>query len=303
MMRTNGQQKTAVSPLTNHAIAQTLDTIAELLDAQDANPYRVQAYRNAAATLRELAPFVGDILQKEGLPGLVRLPHIGRSIAQAIEQLVETGQLPLLERLRGSTMPEQILATVPTIGPKLASRIYEALDIETLAELQAAAYDGRLDQVPGFGAKRLRAVRESLAGRFRPRPPRPHPAPVPINQPPVAELLDVDREYRQKAKARQLPRIAPRRFNPTHEAWLPVLHTERGDNHYTALFSNTARAHELGMIRDWVVIYRDDEDGNGQWTVVTAQFGPLRGQRIVRGREAEMEQGYERREETAVAPT
>ncbi|MCA9996196.1 MAG: hypothetical protein KDE56_10640 [Anaerolineales bacterium] len=302
MTHTNGQKKTAVVSLTNHTIAHTLETVAELLDAQNANPYRVQAYRNAAATLRQLAPYVGDILQQEGLPGLIRLPHIGRSIAQAIEQLVETSQLPLLERLRGSTMPEQVLATVPTIGPKLASRIYETLDIETLTELQAAAYDGRLDQVPGFGPRRLRAVRESLAGRFRPRPAQTRPTPSPTNQPPVSELLDVDREYRQKARARQLPRITPRRFNPTNEAWLPVLHTERGSNHYTALFSNTARAHELGMIRDWVVIYRDDEDGDGQWTVVTAQFGPLRGQRIVRGREKEMLQHHEREEET-LTPT
>lgn len=62
---------------------------------------------------------------------------------------------------------------------------------------------------------------------------------------------------------------------------------------YTALFSNTARAHQLDMIRDWVVIYRDDQDGSGQWTVVTSQFGPLRGKRIVRGREAECQTYYQ----------
>ena len=103
----------------------------------------------------------------------------------------------------------------------------------------------------------------------------------------MAELLDVDREYRERARKKSLPLITPRRFNPTHEAWLPVLHTERGERHYTALFSNTARAHELGTLRDWVVIYRDDKRGDGQWTVVTSRFGPLAGQRIVRGRERE----------------
>lgn len=103
----------------------------------------------------------------------------------------------------------------------------------------------------------------------------------------MSELLDVDREYRSKARRRKLPRIAPRRFNPTLEAWLPVLHTQRGERHYTALFSNTARAHELGMTHDWVVVYRDDHGGDGQWTVVTARFGSLRGKRIVRGREDE----------------
>jgi putative hydrolase len=112
------------------------------------------------------------------------------------------------------------------------------------------------------------------------------------SQPAVAELLDVDREYRQKARAGRLPRIAPQRFNPTGAAWLPVLHTQRGAIHYTALFSNTAHAHEVGAVQDWVVIYRDDADGAGQWTLVTAQYGRLKGRRIVRGREAECERYY-----------
>lgn len=292
MSKTNGQQKPTIPPpLSNKTIANMLDSVAELLDAQNANPYRVQAYRNAATTLRRLKSHVGKILEKEGVPGLIQLPGIGRSIAHAIDQILQTGKLNLLERLRGSTMPEQVLATVPTIGPKLASRIHETLDIETLPELQAAAYDGRLDQVPGFGPQRLRAVRESIAGRLHPRPVR-RPTLPPEEQPAIEDLLSVDQEYRQKAKAREIPLIAPRRFNPTNEAWLPILHTERGDTHYTALYSNTARAHELNMIRDWVVIYRDDADGNGQWTIITSQFGLLRGRRIIRGREAECQAHY-----------
>ncbi len=110
--------------------------------------------------------------------------------------------------------------------------------------------------------------------------------------PAVAELLDVDREYRERATAGTLRRIAPRRFNPSGEAWLPVLHTRRGDADYTALYSNTARAHELGTTKDWVVIYRDDGDGGGQWTVVTATSGALAGARVVRGREAECAHYY-----------
>ena len=89
-----------------------------------------------------------------------------------------------------------------------------------------------------------------------------------------------------------LPRIAPRRFNPTREAWLPVLHTERAGRHYTALYSNTARAHELGTTHDWVVIYLDDHDHHGRWTVITSAFGALRGRRIVRGREHECAAHY-----------
>jgi putative hydrolase len=68
----------------------------------------------------------------------------------------------------------------------------------------------------------------------------------------------------------------------------------RGDRHYTALYSNTALAHQLGTEHDWVIIYRDDHDGDGQWTVVTARSGPLRGYRVIRGREAECSEFYDR---------
>lgn len=290
-MSSPGENKACSNP----EIAERFEKIAELLEAQEANPFRVRAYRMAAATLRELQRPVSAILAEEGIEGLRKLPTIGVSLARSIEQLVDTGKLNLLEQLRGSTTPEQVLATVPGIGPILAGRIHEQLAIEALAELEAAAYDGRLASVPGFGAGRLRSVRESLAGRFHRRPPAPARSATPpqADQPPVSELLDVDQEYRKKAKSHQLPQITPRRFNPTAAAWLPVLHTVRGENHYSALFSNTARAHELGMTKDWVVIYRDDHSGTGQWTVVTARYGDLQGKRIVRGREVECATYYE----------
>jgi hypothetical protein len=66
-----------------------------------------------------------------------------------------------------------------------------------------------------------------------------------------------------------------------------VLHTQRGKWDYTALFSNTARAHELGKTRDWVVIYYQSDGAAGQCTVVTESLGARRGQRVVRGREVE----------------
>lgn len=292
-------------PLDNPQIAARLEEIADLLENQGANIYRVRAYRNAAETLRRLERPVYEILEEQGSEGLELLPGIGVSLARSIERLARTGSLGLLQRLRGRAGPESLFATLPGVGPEMASRIHEHLGIETLAELEAAAHDGRLARVPGMGPKRIRGIREALAGRFR-RPMAAAPArraaggepiaetiPAPqVEQPPVAELLDIDEQYRREAKAGRLPRIAPLRFNPTGEAWLPVLHTERGPRHYTALFSNTARAHELGMTRDWVVIYRDDNGGHGQWTVVTARFGRLRGRRVVRGREAECAAHY-----------
>jgi hypothetical protein len=280
----------------NADIANQLDRIAELLEAQDANPFRIRAYRLAAEMLRGLERPAYDILDTEGVAGLRHLPHIGVSLARSIEQLLDIGAINLLEQLRGATGPERVFASVPGIGLLLAARIHEQLGIETLAELEAAAYDGRLAQVPGFGPRRLRGIRESLAGRFRRRarpPEQAHPQAAP-SQPSVADLLDVDREYRQQARAGKLPLIAPRRFNPSGAAWLPVLHTERGPAHYTALFSNTPRAHELGTFKDWVVIYRDDAYGAGQWTVITARYGPMKGKRIVRGCEDECEAYYRR---------
>src|SRR5690606_4473192 len=100
--------------------------------------------------------------------------------------------------------------------------------------------------------------------------------------------LDVDREYRGAAEAGALPTVAPRRFNPTHEAWLPVLHTQRGECHFTALYSNTPQAHKLDRTRDWVVVYfHDDDHREGQSTVVTETHGAMTGRRVVRGRERE----------------
>jgi hypothetical protein len=106
-------------------------------------------------------------------------------------------------------------------------------------------------------------------------------------------LLDVDAEYRRKSARGELALITPRRFNPEGEAWLPVLHTERDGWHFTALYSNTARAHELGRTRDWVVVYYyDDDHREYQCTVVTEFRGPLRAKRVVRGRELECRNLY-----------
>jgi hypothetical protein len=280
-------------PLANEAVAARLDELAECLEVQHANEFRARAYRTAAATVRVLKLPAADLLAREGVDGLTRLPGIGMSLARSIERLSRTGRLPLLDQVRGTTTPERVLTTVPGIGRRTAARIHDELGIDTLAELEAAACDGRLAAMPGMGAKRVRAVRDSLAGRFRQRlqvrDARQRSRGTP---PPASELLAIDEEYRRKAAADRLLRIAPRRFNPGGEAWLPILQTHRGERHYTALFSNTARAHELGTTHDWVVIYRDDRDGDGQWTVVTALFGELKGRRIVRGREAECAEFY-----------
>lgn len=280
----------------NAWIATKLEEVAELLEAQGANPFRVRAYRRAAETLRREPRSAGALLADGGVAALQALEGVGESLARSIEALARTGRMALLERLRSGSGPEDVLATVAGIGPELAHRIHEQLGVDSLYALEAAAHDGRLEQVQGMGPARIRAVREALAGRFQRRA-WTFPALAaarPPAEPPVSELLDVDREYRERAAAGTLARITPRRFNPRRERWLPVLHTEREGRQYTALFSNTARAHELGATRDWVVIYRDDHAGRGQWTVVTARRGPVVGRRVVRGREPACAELYER---------
>jgi DNA polymerase (family 10) len=269
----------------NLPIAARLEEVAALLEQQGANPFRVDAYRNAAQTLRRLERPASEILAMEGLEGLDRLPGIGPILARAIRTLAVTGRLPMLERLRGESDPAALLASVPGIGRTLADRLSRQLGIATLEDLEAAAFDGRLETIAGMGAKKLAGIRDSLSSRLA-RARRPAAAGR-GGEPTVSELLDVDREYRSRPAAEDLPRIAPRRFNPKHEAWLPILHTQRGPRHYTALFSNTARAHALDRTHDWVVLYADGEQGERQWTVVTASSGALRGRRVVRGREAE----------------
>jgi DNA polymerase (family 10) len=184
-----------------------------------------------------------------------------------------------------------LLASVAGIGKVLAARLHEDLGINTLEDLEAATYDGRLGKLAGFGKKRLEAIKDSLATRLgRVRGQGESPA---ADEPSIEELLDVDREYREKAAGGKLRRIAPRRLNPRGEVWLPVLHSQRGHRHYMVLFSNTARAHQLDMTRDWVVLYYGGGSGERQCTVITSRRGALKGKRIVRSREAESRQYYQ----------
>jgi DNA polymerase (family 10) len=277
----------------NVDIAGRLDEVANIFAEQGASRFRVQAYRNAANALRSLPDSVAEIFRSAGIEGLERLPRVGLSIARAIRDILLHGRLAMLDRLRGESEGIAILASVPGIGRKLARRFRDDLGIETLEDLEVAAHDGRIEKYPGIGAKRLAGIRDSLAqrlGRIRRRTTSNPPPRVPS----VSELLDVDREYREKAKAGTLAQIAPRRFNPERESWLPVLHTTRNGRHYTALFSNTAHAHELGKTGDWVVLFCDNGDREHRFTVITSEFGRLQGERIIAGREPECEKYYDR---------
>jgi len=235
---------------------------------------------------------------------LQSLPGIGVSLARSIHTLVVTGRLPMLDRLRGHIDSVSLLASIPGIGPTLAARLHDDLHIETLEQLEIAAHDGRLADIEGVGPKKLQGIIDSLTarlGRIR-KPPQAAELHA-THEPAVDELLDADREYREAAQAGRLQRIAPHRFNPQKEAWLPVLHTQRGARHYTAMFSNSALAHRFKKTRDWVILYYDDDHGERQCTVITGHQIPFIGKRIVRGREGDCAAYYRSREAMAAEAT
>jgi hypothetical protein len=273
-----------VSVASNQSLAEQMREAATLLASQGANMFRVAAYRRAADAVARLDKPVAEILASDGLEGLDAIPGIGPSLAGALAEMVRTGHWTRLQRLRGTTSPDILFQTLPGIGPGLAAKIHDMLSIESLEALEIAANDGRLAALSGVGARRAAAIAAVLAARLARR--RPMTLAVSNDEPDVRTLLDVDAEYRRKAAAGELQKIAPRRFNPSGEAWLPILHTERLPWHFTALFSNTARSHQLGRTNDWVVIHSEKEGNvDGQYTVVTETRGPRLGRRVVRGRE------------------
>jgi len=263
--------------------------MAGLLDAQGANPYRAAAYRRAGDTVAGLREDVRSLFERSGTEGLETIPGVGKGIAAAMAEMLITGGWAQLQRLRGEVDPCALFQTIPGVGDELAHRIHDELAVDTLEALEAVAHEGRLESVPGIGPRRAAAISASLNAmldRVRRRPRISQPA---NDEPAVELLLEIDREYRDKAQAKKLQTIAPKRFNPDGKSWLPIMHADRRGWHFTVLFSNTRRAHELGRTKDWVVIYFYDGKHHveGQRTVVTETRGPMAGQRVVRGRENE----------------
>jgi DNA polymerase (family X) len=274
--------------MNNRAIATRLREHASELENRESNVYRVRAYRRAADVVESLDRSVAEIVAEQGRSGLQALPGLGPHLSYTIERLVRTGEFQTLGTDGGPADPEYLLRTLPGVGPALARQLHRQLGISSLEQLEHAAHEGTLGQL-GLGPKRVRGLIDVLAGRLaryrRRRPDLPEPG--------VAELFNIDQEYRARAELRQLPTIAPRRFNPGNESWIPFFQTRRASWSFRVLLSNTALAHRLGRTHDWVVIYfTDDRGSSGQRTVVTETQGELTGRRVVRGREAECREFY-----------
>ena len=155
----------------NPEIAQSLDDIADLLELDDANPFRVRAYRNAARVVRSLGKEVSEVLAPDA--EALKLPGIGADLADKIRTLAATGHLPLLDQLKKKTPHiAQELLKLPNLGPKRVRTLCEELDVRTFEQLHRAVLDGRVRELPGFGAGIEKKLGEALEAQAKAPPAR-----------------------------------------------------------------------------------------------------------------------------------
>ena len=153
----------------NHDVASNLREIAALLNTQHANPFRCNAYLHAADTLDNMPQNIAELMQAEGIQGLIALPGIGEGIARSIYEYIATGRMSRLENLKGAADPVALFRSIPTVGRDLAERIHDSLHVESLEALENAVRGGQLARVEGLGGLPERAAHGG--GAHRPAPP------------------------------------------------------------------------------------------------------------------------------------
>lgn len=148
-------------PIHNADVAAIFEEIANLLEIQGANPFRIRAYRNAARTVGELGRDIRTLLEKG--EDLTQLPGVGDDLAAKIHEIVETGKCSILDKLHKELPPAITeLLKISGLGPKRVKALYHDLDVQTLEQLYRAAHDGRIRQLAGFGAKTEQHILESV---------------------------------------------------------------------------------------------------------------------------------------------
>ncbi|MGL6159684.1 DNA polymerase/3'-5' exonuclease PolX [Microbulbifer sp.] len=148
-------------PMHNSEIADSFERLADLLEIESANPFRVRAYRNAARTVRGYPRGMSDLL--EDGEDLSELPDIGKDLAEKIHVMVETGKLPLLEEVESHTPPAlSELMKIEGLGAIRVKTLYKKLKVKSLDDLKAAAQDGKIRQVSGFGEKSEEKIRKHI---------------------------------------------------------------------------------------------------------------------------------------------
>ena len=146
----------------NPDIARLFDEVADLLEIQDANPFRVRAYRNAARTIRDFPEPIADLV-RAGTKDLTEIAGIGDDLAEKIADIVTTGELPLRKQL-ASKLPAGLLdlLRIPGLGPKRVKLLYKKLKVKSAADLAAALDKGRIQKLKGFGPKMEEKMRAGL---------------------------------------------------------------------------------------------------------------------------------------------
>ncbi len=148
-------------PIHNEDIARVFDEIADLLEIEGDNPFRVRAYRTAARRVRELGRDLREMVANG--EDLTKIPGIGKELAAKIHEIVETGTCRALEKLRRRLPPDlPELLRLPGLGPKRVHALYHELDIHNLEQLERAARDGRIRSLPGFGPKTEARILEAI---------------------------------------------------------------------------------------------------------------------------------------------
>ena len=152
-------------PVVNADVAAVFNQIADLLEVQGANPFRIRAYRNAARNVSELGGSVAEMLSRG--EDLDALPGIGADLAGKIAEIVASGTCAQLESLRKEVPPAitELLA-IPRLGPKRVRALHHELGVQTLPQLLSAAREGRISQVPGFGPKMEQQILAAAASRL-----------------------------------------------------------------------------------------------------------------------------------------
>lgn len=147
--------------MTNETIAETLEQLADLLEFQGANPFRLRAYRNGARKVRELPESIADLLELD--TDLTQFEGIGESVAEKCQELVATGKLQQLEDLLRE-VPRTVLdlLRVPKVGPKKAAALYHQLGVKDLDSLEIACRAGQVRELEGFGEKTETAILEGI---------------------------------------------------------------------------------------------------------------------------------------------
>jgi DNA polymerase (family 10) len=147
--------------LTNADVANLLLRIADLVELQGDNPFKVRAYREAARQIADLEPPVEETWRQGKLRDV---PGVGAAIATKVAEYLETGHLTFLERLEEAVPPALLtLREIPGLGPRKAKEIYDALGITTVDALEAAARAQRLRALPGIKAKTEENVLKGIA--------------------------------------------------------------------------------------------------------------------------------------------